>query len=141
MQGSFGWTACNASSGTISYAEDESDSYVKVTGNGSCHETTCMSNWVSVPTENTMAHPAFKFDYRAEGYSYGYDLIIQDNTGAFQITRYNSSTWQSVTECMPTSLQGRAEAIRFYRGSCSSGNPDWIQVKNARLEDDATSCP
>jgi hypothetical protein len=142
MQGNFGWAPCGAGSGVISYAVDSGAPYVKVSATGSCGDITCLSSWISAPLLATMAHPALKFDYESGGKSSGgYNFIVTTEFGEIEIQQYDSATWQSVTACIPASVRGRAETIQFSRGACWAADPDWIELKNVRIENDATACP
>lgn len=142
MEGVFGWSPCSPGSGVVTYGQEGQEHYVRVAGTGACGEITCLANWISVPLESTMPHPAFKFAYRSGGKtSGGYDFIAHTVTGALEALRYDAATWTEVTVCAPTQLQGIAQELRFSRGACWAADPDWIELKNVRLEEDAVACP
>jgi hypothetical protein len=141
MQGNFGWTPCGTGSGVIGYADDAGVPYVKVTKSPGYCEILCLSNWVSTPLPATMAHPAFKFDYRTEGVSSGgYNFIVLNNDETIDYRNYDSASWKSVTSCVGAGARGRADQIRISRGG-GCGASDHIDLRNVRLEDDAVACP
>jgi len=91
--------------------------------------------------EPTMAHPAFKFDYRTSGtQSGGYNFIVLNNTQTVDYRNYDSPAWKSVTTCVAAATRGRAEQVRISRGG-GCGAADYIDLRNVRLEDDAVACP
>jgi len=135
MQGAFGWTS---TAGTVSYGDDAGVPYVRVDGTG-CPARN-LSSLMSVPLETTMAHPTLRFDYRGDGPGTGASYVV---TARSQLFGYLNATtsWQSATYCVDSTLAGLVQPLRFFNMSCGTSIADYFELKNVRLEEDATACP